>query len=196
MRSVHALSTLRSTARAGGAATSQTPWPLPPAACSLASSTCRKLNAPLACVRIFTPSDLAALWPLPGCSLPRRDVFSSLDQVVLMGHGRMLYMGAPGDGEPPPLLPRLPLPNLLLLCPPPAKPPPAVPPPPPCQTSSCPLPSMHMLRTRVASMHTCSKSRSHGDCQPSSLLGCLCVLATGQSPCPALPCCRCSRGLV
>ncbi|KAL4857919.1 ATP-binding cassette sub-family G member 2 [Chlorella vulgaris] len=30
---------------------------------------------------------------------PSRDVFHSLDQVVLMGHGRMLYMGAPSDAE-------------------------------------------------------------------------------------------------
>ncbi|KAL4457602.1 hypothetical protein ABPG75_012467 [Micractinium tetrahymenae] len=30
---------------------------------------------------------------------PSRDVFSSLDQVVLMGHGRMLYMAPPGDAE-------------------------------------------------------------------------------------------------
>jgi ABC-type multidrug transport system ATPase subunit len=30
---------------------------------------------------------------------PSRDVFHSLDQVVLMGHGRMLYMGPPSDGE-------------------------------------------------------------------------------------------------
>jgi ATP-binding cassette subfamily G (WHITE) protein 1 len=30
---------------------------------------------------------------------PSRDVFLGLDQVVLMGHGRMLYMGPPGEGE-------------------------------------------------------------------------------------------------
>ena len=30
---------------------------------------------------------------------PSRDVFMSLDQVVLMGHGRMLYMGPPAEGE-------------------------------------------------------------------------------------------------
>lgn len=37
---------------------------------------------------------------IPARLPPRRDVFYSLDQVVLMGHGRMLYMGPPSEGEP------------------------------------------------------------------------------------------------
>lgn len=69
----------------------------------LCSGTCAWLAARFrASLQPLENLPRAAPHPPPPSTPPRpcRDVFSSLDQVVLMGHGRMLYMGPPGNGEP------------------------------------------------------------------------------------------------